>query len=149
MATDAPRRPTHPQTRLVTRQAEGRPFRVTVDPGGPAEREVDALTNAEPVRAGEVVRIRTTGGGGWGDPLDRPYEEVERDLRWGKVSPTGAERDYGVVAGPDLTVDAAGSDALRARLRAARPEREPLFDRGPGYPRLAGGATSSPYDWNG
>ena len=26
-----------------------------------------------PSRCGLVIRIRTTGGGGWGDPLDRPY----------------------------------------------------------------------------
>ena len=30
----------------------GRPFSVTIDPGGPAERDVDALADAEPVRAG-------------------------------------------------------------------------------------------------
>ncbi|HEX5428557.1 MAG TPA: hydantoinase B/oxoprolinase family protein, partial [Pedococcus sp.] len=50
----------------------GMPFNVTIDVGGPDEREVDALANAEPVRAGQVIRIRTTGGGGWGDPLERP-----------------------------------------------------------------------------
>jgi N-methylhydantoinase B len=61
----------------------------------------------------------------------------------------GAGRDYGVVADPGGSVDVAASDALRARLRAERPDREPMFDRGPGYPDLAGGATSSPYDWNG
>src|SRR6185503_975641 len=49
----------------------GKPFQVTIDPGGPDEREVDALADAEPIRAGEVVRIRTTGGGGWGDPFER------------------------------------------------------------------------------
>ena len=64
----------------------GQPFEVTVDLGGPDERVVDALADAEPVLAGQVIRIRTTGGGGWGDPLERPYDEVERDLRWGKVS---------------------------------------------------------------
>jgi N-methylhydantoinase B len=130
----------------------GRPFQVTIDPGGPAEREVEALTDREPVRAGEVIRIRTTGGGGWGDPLERPYEEVERDLRWGKVSYQGARADYGVVAGPDADsrplVDVAASDALRAQLRAARPDREPFVDRGPGYARLApGGAATNAFDW--
>ncbi|MEY9858450.1 N-methylhydantoinase B [Catenulispora sp. GAS73] len=75
----------------------GRPFEVVIDPGGPDERVVDALADAEPVGAGEVVRIRTTGGGGWGDPLERPVEDVVRDLRWGKVSAEGALRDYGVV----------------------------------------------------
>jgi N-methylhydantoinase B len=112
-----------------------------IDPGGPAERVVDALADAEPVRAGEVIRIRTTGGGGWGDPLDRPYEEVLRDLSWHKVSVAGAHDDYGVVVtGPpdDPRVDERASDALRAERRAARTGDAPFFDRGPGYAVLAG-----------
>jgi N-methylhydantoinase B len=119
----------------------GRPFEVVIDPGGPNERAVDALADAEPVRAGEVIRIRTTGGGGWGDPLDRPYDEVARDVRWGKVSLQGARDDYGVVvAGPreDPVVDEAASERLRASLRAARSGAEAFFDRGPGYQALAG-----------
>jgi N-methylhydantoinase B len=128
----------------------GRPFSVTIDLGGPAEREVDALADAEPVRAGEVIRIRTTGGGGWGDPLDRPYADVQRDVRWRKVSVDGAAADYGaVVIGEvdDAAVDEAASDTLRARLRSARTGEEPFFDRGPGYRRLAGGAVAAPVDW--
>jgi N-methylhydantoinase B len=130
----------------------GHPFRVTIDAGGPNEREVAALTDAEPVRAGEVIRIRTTGGGGWGDPLERPYDEVRRDLSWGKVSYEGARADYGVIAAPDADsvpqVDVAASDALRAELRAARPDREPFVDRGPGYARLAtDGSASNEHDW--
>ena len=40
------------------------------------------------------------------------------------------------------------SDALRALLRAQRPDDAPFFDRGPGYATLApDGATSSPYDY--
>ncbi len=133
----------------------GRPFQVTVDPGGPNEREVDALTDAEPVRAGEVIRIRTTGGGGWGDPLDRPYDEVLRDVLWGKVSDAGAHEDYGVVVVRDgdgaPAVDAAASDALRADRRTARDAAQapaPFFDRGPGYARLApDGASACVYDY--
>jgi N-methylhydantoinase B len=129
----------------------GRPFEVTIDLGGPDERVVDALADAEPVRAGQVVRIRTTGGGGWGDPLERPYDEVERDLRWGKVSFDGARRDYGVVATGDKdepVVDVASSDALRAELRRAREGHDqPFFDRGPGYARLAQGQTAADVDW--
>jgi N-methylhydantoinase B len=118
----------------------GRPFSVVIDPGGPHERAVDALADAEYVRAGEVIRIRTTGGGGWGDPLDRPYDEVARDVRWGKVSVAGAREDYGVVID-----DPTATDRLRAERRAARDGRiardgeEPFFDRGPGFPLLAGG----------
>jgi N-methylhydantoinase B len=128
----------------------GQPFSVTIDPGGPNEREVDALADAEPVRAGEVIRIRTTGGGGWGDPLERPYAEVVRDVRWGKVSLEGAARDYGVVltGTPDEPVlDEPASDALRAERRGRRPAQSPFFDRGPGYARLSGGGASADVDW--
>jgi N-methylhydantoinase B len=127
----------------------GEPFSVTIDPGGPNEREVDALADAEPVKAGEVIRIRTTGGGGWGDPLERPYAEVARDVLWGKVSVEAAASDYGaVVTGEkdDPRIEVEASDRLREELRAARPE-EPFFDRGPGYATLAAGATSADVDW--
>ncbi|GAA2015864.1 hydantoinase B/oxoprolinase family protein [Nakamurella flavida] len=120
----------------------GQSFSVTIDPGGPHEREVDALADDEPVRAGELIRIRTTGGGGWGDPLERPVAAVERDVLWGKVSTAGAARDYGVVltGGPGgVQVDLAATEALRASRRAQAPADPPFFDRGPGYARLSGG----------
>ncbi|GAA4354319.1 hydantoinase B/oxoprolinase family protein [Angustibacter luteus] len=128
----------------------GQPFSVTVDVGGPNEREVDALADAEPVQAGELIRIRTTGGGGWGDPLERAAADVVRDVRWGKVSIAGAARDYGVVltgSADDPELDAAGTQAMRQQRRQARPAEAPFFDRGPGYARLSGGATSAEVDW--
>ena len=127
----------------------GRPFAVTVDPGGPRERDVEALANGEPVLAGEVIRIRTTGGGGWGDPLERPYDEVLRDVRWGKVSLAGALAGYGVILGgteDEPVLDPAASDALRAERRAARGP-EPFFDRGPGYAVLSGGRRAADVDY--
>jgi N-methylhydantoinase B len=128
----------------------GRSFSVTIDPGGPDERSVDALADSEWVSAGEVIRIRTTGGGGWGDPLDREVAAVLRDVRWGKVSVSAARADYGVVlieTGADLEVDVDETQALRVDLRSARAGDQPFFDRGPGYERLSGGATSSEFDW--
>ncbi|MDQ3112697.1 MAG: hydantoinase B/oxoprolinase family protein, partial [Actinomycetota bacterium] len=75
---------------------------------------------------------------------------VLRDVRSGKVSAAAARDSYGVVitgTGNDLVVDGDATDRLRARLRSERPSDQPFFDRGPGYVRLSGGATSSPYDW--
>jgi N-methylhydantoinase B len=129
----------------------GKSFQVVIDPGGPNEREMEGLVDDEFVRAGEVIRIRTTGGGGWGDPLDRTVDSVVRDVVWGKVSFEAARDDYGVVlSGPqeEPVLDAAGTEALRARLRAERPEM-PFFDRGPGYALLSGGKQYADVDWVG
>jgi N-methylhydantoinase B len=128
----------------------GRSFEVVIDPGGPQERVVDALADAEPVRAGEIIRIRTTGGGGWGDPLTRPVAEVLRDVRWRKVSREGARRDYGVVLtgsgdADSLAVDESATAAERVR-RALDPAGDLLFDRGPGYARLSGGDPAAAVD---
>jgi N-methylhydantoinase B len=128
----------------------GRPFQVTIDPGGPGEREVDALADGEPVPAGTIIRIRTTGGGGWGDPLEREPALVARDVRHGKVSRAAAAADYGVVlGGPDgePAADLAATSALRSRLAAQRPASRPFFDRGPGYAALSGGAAAADVDW--
>ena len=126
----------------------GMPFQVTIDPGGPGEREVDALADAEPVAAGEVIRIRTTGGGGWGDPLDREPDVVVRDVVWRKVSAEAALAEYGVVLTGSLDADDLGYDAdATAAERAARTRSsETFFDRGPGYARLSGGAAYADVD---
>jgi N-methylhydantoinase B len=111
----------------------GLPFRVTIDPGGPRERVLAGLCDDEPIAAGEIVRIETTGGGGWGDPLDRDPSLVEVDVLQGKVSADAARSEYGVVVG-----DAEATAELREERRAARGKPQ-FFDRGPGHARLAGG----------
>ena len=120
----------------------GRSFEVVIDPGGPDEREVDALADAEEVRAGEVIRIRTTGGGGWGNPLERDPALVVRDVVWQKVSPEAALESYGVVLTGSLEDDSLGYDEhetsqRRSSIAAPDDEQRPFFDRGPGYARLA------------
>jgi N-methylhydantoinase B len=117
----------------------GRPFRVDID-----GEEMDGLVDDHPVKAGQTIRIRTTGGGGWGDPLNRAPSRVAADVRDGKVSLDGARTDYGVVL-TDGLVDAEATDVLRARLRAERGP-VPFFDRGPGYPELSGGRPSAEVD---
>ena len=50
---------------------------------------------------GDRFRNLSAGGGGWGDPLDRPIELVREDVLDGYVSPEQAEAVYGVVVGAD------------------------------------------------
>jgi len=119
----------------------GQPFRVTVDPGGVQERQLEGLVDDERLPIGTLVRIDTTGGGGWGDPLEREPELVALDVTQGKVSVSSAHADYGValLPAPDgsFGVDLAATEALRGELRAKR-GFVPFFDRGPGYRLLSG-----------
>jgi len=109
----------------------GKPFVVTVDPDGKNERRLGGLVDGEPVRAGEVVRVETTGGGGWGDALDREIELVQRDVIQGKISLEAAREDYGVVMAGD-TADETATRALRERMQKARTTPLAIIDRGPG-----------------
>ncbi|MYB78710.1 MAG: hypothetical protein F4X70_04475, partial [Acidimicrobiia bacterium] len=50
---------------------------------------------------GDRFRNLSAGGGGWGDPLDRPIELVCEDVLDGYVSADQAEKVYGVRVAPD------------------------------------------------
>ena len=58
------------------------------------------------VEKGDILEMRTTGGGGFGDPLRRPLEKVREDVINEYLSVEKAKEDYGVVIDPvTLEVD--------------------------------------------
>jgi N-methylhydantoinase B len=119
----------------------GQPFCVTVDVEG-APRDLGGLVDGEPVLAGQVVRVVTTGGGGWGDPLEREPELVCADVIEGRVSQSAAQADYGVVLireSDDYRVDEAATVQLRTELRERRSVPLPVIDRGEGYEKMLRG----------
>jgi N-methylhydantoinase B len=68
-------------------------FLVNREPGNPF-----GLTQLKP---GDVVMIDAAGGGGYGNPLERETEMVERDVVEGYVSLERAREDYGVIINPE------------------------------------------------
>lgn len=90
-----------------------------LNPGSPDEkaiRKIDFL-RLEP---GDVIRIRTAGGGGYGSPLERDPEKVSDDVELGFVSRGAAEEVYGVVLRPDGGVDYPATSRRREQLGRAR-----------------------------
>jgi N-methylhydantoinase B len=80
--------------------------------------------------AGDVLEVVTGGGGGHGNPLERPAEAVQADVLDGKVSVEAARASYAVAledGGRRILVEETA--ALR-RDRLARSQRPGLFDRG-------------------
>lgn len=88
--------------------------------------KVDSLQ----LSAGDIVRIVTSGGGGYGDPLERSPQRVLADVEDGLVSMAMAERDYGVVI-RHRVLDSEATATLRAARRRTAIERPSLFTLGP------------------
>ena len=91
--------------------------RVVVNPGTNHERQLQPLSDGNMLKRGDVLRIETGGGGGYGHPFDRPAESVLDDVLGGFVTAGAAQELYGVVI-DENTVD----DTLTRKLRTKRPE---------------------------
>jgi len=104
----------------------GLPYQATID-GGPA---LPGMNDDVFLPAGSLLRLRTTGGGGWGDPFERDAELVLADVVQGRVSEEAAERDYGVVI----------KDGAVLEVRREGPRDRPFFDWGPGLAKMRGPA---------
>ena len=65
--------------------------------------------------AGDVIEVRTPGGGGYGDPFEREPELVARDVRRGYFDAAVGVADHGVVLTPEVAVDREATASRRAR----------------------------------
>ena len=72
-----------------------------------------------PLMGSDALYIRWNGGGGIGDPLERPPEKVSADIDAGLISEQAASDVYGVIRN-EKTVDGAATKTKRTSLRLAR-----------------------------
>jgi N-methylhydantoinase B len=79
--------------------------------------------NWYPVPPESRVIIRSAGGGGWGDPLEREPMRVIDDIRDGFVSIEAAKSEYGVVA---KVIGKGGLDAIQLDADATRRLRQEM-----------------------
>jgi N-methylhydantoinase B len=97
--------------------------------GSSRERDIGKVDVLE-MGPGETLRVGTQGGGGFGDPLDRPLAAIVEDIRNGLVTPGGAFDGYGVVVDTDGVVDESATAVERQKRAAVRPATPPLFSFG-------------------
>jgi len=67
-----------------------------VHPDGTEFAPPNGKIGAFPLQAGDAFVVEAGGGGGYGDPRDRPRAAVRDDLRRGYISRESALRDYGL-----------------------------------------------------
>jgi N-methylhydantoinase B len=88
-----------------------------MNPGTPRARELPSKITL-PIQEGDVISVQTPGGGGSGDPRQRPAQLVAEDARMGRISPQRAREVYGVALHTEtLEVDEAGTEKLRGTHR--------------------------------
>ena len=81
------------------------------------EREIGSKTTVT-VAQGDLLRMETCGGGGYGPPWERDPELVLGDVRERKISVTRARERYGVAIDPQLLrVDERETAELRSELK--------------------------------
>jgi N-methylhydantoinase B len=93
----------------------GARHRLVLNDGATGERDLTLRATGFTLRAGEPVTILAGGGGGYGEPLERPPDLVLADVRQGYVTREAAERDYGVIVLPSGSVDEGATAELRRR----------------------------------
>jgi N-methylhydantoinase B len=101
---------------------EGSPNMVQYIPAGCSEPVLEKGKVARlKLKNGDLVRLITGNGGGWGDPLERDPELVRRDVQNGFITAEDAREKYGVVLSPEtLEVDGGATEKLRSQKRKER-----------------------------
>jgi len=69
--------------------------RILRNPGTATGEALHSKASGLTLAAGEIIRVETLGGGGFGDPSERPLDAIAQDLREEKITLGAAERDYG------------------------------------------------------
>jgi N-methylhydantoinase B len=60
------------------------------------ETERYSLVSGLTLNTDDVIRVMTATGAGWGDPMERPLELVNQDLKDGYITLEQANRDFGL-----------------------------------------------------
>jgi len=89
-----------------------------INPGAADERKLPSRFGDQRLQKNDLLRLERPGGGGLGNPRERPMEQVLEDVRQGYVSVAKAKTDYGVVVAVsdgELALDTPATQNLRQK----------------------------------
>jgi N-methylhydantoinase B/acetone carboxylase alpha subunit len=129
-------------TDLAKRTVTDEPYPLDDQPVGSFEADIEAedmvrdhdgMFFPEEFENYDLLRYQTTGGPGWGDPLERSRDLVKADIEEEIFTPDVVENVYGVVGeydaeDRDFTIDEDATEARREEIREERAERTQSFD---------------------
>ncbi len=94
-------------------------YRISLAGNSGRPKNIPSVTSAHPFSEGDLLRVETPGGGGWGDPSEREPEAVRLDVLRGLVSRDAAKKIYRVALGrsPEVRVNEEETRKLRKKKK--------------------------------
>jgi len=95
---------------------DGKRGRFLLNPGLPGSKRIKSKVSEVLIRKGDILRVQTAGGGGFGSPLKREPERVQKDFVQKKISRRQTREIYGVVFSRTGKIDQPATKLLKKKM---------------------------------
>nr|MBC8357765.1 hydantoinase B/oxoprolinase family protein [Candidatus Aminicenantes bacterium] len=95
---------------------DGKRGRFVLNSVQPVSKCIKSKVSGVLIRKGDILRVQTAGGGGFGSPLKREPERVQKDFVQKKISRRHAREIYGVVFSRTGKIDQPATKLLKKKM---------------------------------
>ncbi|MGB2763053.1 MAG: hydantoinase B/oxoprolinase family protein [Candidatus Aminicenantaceae bacterium] len=95
---------------------DGKRGRFVLNSVQPVSKRIKSKVSGVLIRKGDILRVQTAGGGGFGSPLKREPERVQKDFVQKKISRRHAREIYGVVFSRTGKIDQPATKLLKKKM---------------------------------
>lgn len=95
----------------------GKPGRFTLHSSRHEPLRIPSKVSGVKINKNEILRVQTAGGGGYGSPLMRHPDTVQKDFLKHKISRAQARRHYGVVFSRSGKIEKALTESIRKEIK--------------------------------
>ncbi|MGD2295760.1 MAG: hydantoinase B/oxoprolinase family protein, partial [Candidatus Aminicenantes bacterium] len=95
----------------------GKPGRFTLHSSGHEPLRIPSKVSGVKILKNEILRVQTAGGGGYGSPLKRHPDTVQKDFLRRKISRAQARKQYGVVFSRSGEIEKTLTESIRKEMK--------------------------------